>query len=90
MLHVSFSSITACSEQGAGRSCRPNPGYPSVMRFFSSLPGGRPVRSLLTGLGLALLLLPLAALAQPTLTGLSPTRNLRNAPRAGNVALTFS
>ncbi|MBC7447279.1 MAG: VCBS repeat-containing protein, partial [Hymenobacteraceae bacterium] len=32
----------------------------------------------------------LPALAQPTITGLSPTRNLRNAPRTSNVALTFS
>ena len=39
---------------------------------------------------LTLLLLPLAAVAQPTITGLSPARNLRNAPRAANVALTFS
>ena len=44
-------------------------------------------RPLLTGVLATLLAGPV--LAQPTVTGLSPTRNQRNAPRATNVAVTF-
>lgn len=53
----------------------------------SSTRGARPCWAALLSLTLSL---PLAALAQaPTLTGISPTPNLRNAPRAANVAVTF-
>ncbi len=53
------------------------------MRPFSSWP----LATLLAG-GLVM---PLTATAQqPTITGLSPTRNLRNAARASDVAVTFS
>ncbi|MBC7448022.1 MAG: hypothetical protein H7330_08175, partial [Hymenobacteraceae bacterium] len=41
-------------------------------------------------LGLLITLAPGGVLAQPTITGLSPARNLRNAPAGSNVALTFS
>jgi len=48
-----------------------------------------PVRPLPAGL-LALLLLAGPALAQPTITGLNPSRNARAAARSTNVAVTFS
>ncbi len=51
-------------------------------------PWGRALRPWLL-LTAALLGCAPAVLAQPSLTSLSPTRNLRNAPRASNVALTF-
>jgi hypothetical protein len=49
-----------------------------------------PQRGRVAGLLASLTLLALPALAQPTVSGVSPARNLRNAPRASNVSVTLS